>query len=153
MLRVSAGILMYRLRETRPEYLLVHPGGPFWREKDLGAWSIPKGEITAGEELLACALREFSEELGTNPSGPYSPLSPIRQRGGKLVHAWACQGDIDTESITGGRFQLEWPPRSGKYIEAREIDRAEYFSGAIARTKINAAQISLIDECEEMIMG
>lgn len=148
MPRVSAGLLVYRRRSRELEFLLAHPGGPFWQNRDDGAWTIPKGEVAEGEELLACALREFEEEIGPRPPGPYVSLLAIQQRGGKVVHAWACEADVDTRAIVGGRFHMQWPPRSGRWIEVPEVDRAEYFNGAIARRKINAAQIPLLDECE-----
>jgi predicted NUDIX family NTP pyrophosphohydrolase len=114
----SAGILLFRHGPAGPEVLLVHPGGPFWARKDLGAWSIPKGELADGEEPLACARREFAEETGiAPPAGEYVPLGEVRQRGGKHVEAWAAEGDLDPDSIVSGTFELQWPPRSVRIQE------------------------------------
>ena len=117
MSRVSAGILMYRLHEGTLQVLLVHPGGPFFQNKDEGAWSIPKGEAEPGEDLLECAKREFAEEIGVSVSGPYIPLTPMKQKGGKVVHAWACAGDCDPSAFVSNTFTMEWPPRSGQQRE------------------------------------
>jgi predicted NUDIX family NTP pyrophosphohydrolase len=144
--RVSAGLLMYRRREGGLEVLLVHPGGPFWKNKDDGAWSIPKGEPAADEELLSAARREFMEEIGTAPSGTFTPLPPIKQKGGKTVHAWAVEGDLDTSAIRSNTCRMEWPLKSGKWVEFPEVDRAEFFGLDVARKKINAAQSALLDE-------
>ena len=137
---------MYRRRSDGPEVLLVHPGGPFWKNKDDGAWTIPKGEVADGEDLLATAIREFKEETGTGPTGNFVPLSPVKQKGGKVVHAWAVEGDLDTSTFRSNAFRMEWPPRSGKQVEFPEVDRAEFFDFATARAKINSAQIAWIDE-------
>src|SRR5436190_1037143 len=115
MQKVSAGLLMYRVRETELEFLLAHPGGPFWKHRDAGAWTIPKGEIQDGEDPLAAAMREFEEEIGLKPSGSFVELTPIQQKGGKIVHAWAFEGDCDTAAVHSNSFQMEWPPRSGKF--------------------------------------
>ena len=124
----------------------MHPGGPFWRRRDAGAWSIPKGECGPEEEPLAAARREFQEELGVAPpEGPVQDLGEIRQRSGKLVHAWALQGDLDASSVTSNTFELEWPPRSGRLIEVPEVDRAEWLTLERAREKINPAQAELLD--------
>jgi predicted NUDIX family NTP pyrophosphohydrolase len=147
---VSAGLLMYRVAGGDLQVLLVHPGGPFFRNKDEGAWSIPKGEVDPGEERLEAAKREFEEELGVTPGGPFTPLSPVKQKGGKTVHAWAFQGDCDPQAIVSNTFTMEWPPRSGRQAEFPEIDRAEFFDTATARRKINAAQAGLIDELERI---
>jgi predicted NUDIX family NTP pyrophosphohydrolase len=142
----SAGILLHRRREGRPEVLLVHPGGPFWARRQAGAWSIPKGEYAPEDDPLAAARREFEEELGVPPpDGPVHDLGEVRQRGGKLVHAWALAGDLDAEQITSNTFQLEWPPRSGSMIDVPEVDRAEWFTLEQAREKINPAQAALLD--------
>ncbi|HEY2162227.1 MAG TPA: NUDIX domain-containing protein [Solirubrobacteraceae bacterium] len=142
----SAGILLYRRRADGLEVLLVHPGGPFWARRDLGAWSIPKGEYGGGEEPLAAARREFAEELGSSPpEGPADDLGEIRQKGGKVVRAWALEGDLDAGSITSNTFELEWPPRSGRRIEVPEVDRAEWLPLELAREKINPAQAELLD--------
>lgn len=146
MPRRSAGILLYRGRGPDLEVLLVHPGGPLWARKDAGAWTIPKGELDDGEDPLAAARREFAEETGVSVDGPFHALAPIRQRSGKLVHAWACRGDVDPTTLRSNTFEMEWPPRSGKRARFPEVDRAEYFSLDAARTKINPAQVALLDE-------
>jgi predicted NUDIX family NTP pyrophosphohydrolase len=144
----SAGILLFR-EPAAPELLLIHPGGPFWMKKDLGAWSIPKGEPEEGEGAKECALRELAEELG--PAVPsldptdLVELGSIRQKAGKLVHAWAAQGDFDPAALNSNSFELEWPPRSGVRREFPEVDRAEWFTPEAARAKLIAAQAALID--------
>jgi predicted NUDIX family NTP pyrophosphohydrolase len=146
--RESAGILLFRDRAA-PELLLVHPGGPYWARKDLGAWTIPKGELDDGEEPRACALRELAEELG--PAAPaLAPaelleLGSIRQKGGKVVHAWAGEGEFDPAALDSSPFEMEWPPRSGERAEFPEVDRAEWFDPEEARRRIVAAQAELID--------
>lgn len=142
----SAGLLMYRLREDALEVLLVHSGGPFWMNKDLGAWTLPKGEIAPNETPLDAACREFQEETGRVADGPFISLGKIKQRGGKTVEAWAFEGDCDAQSIRSNSFQMEWPPRSGQQREFPEIDRAGWFATEIAKVKINQAQVALIDE-------
>jgi predicted NUDIX family NTP pyrophosphohydrolase len=137
---------MYRRRPSGPQVLLVHPGGPFWRNKDNGAWTIPKGEVPPGEDLLATAVREFSEETGAEIVGKFVPLNPVKQKGGKLVHAWAVEGDLDTSAIRSNTFLMEWPPKSAMRVQFPEIDRAEFFDLDVARRKINPAQVSLLDE-------
>jgi len=128
------------------EFLLVHPGGPFWKNKDDGAWTIPKGEVQSGEDLLARAQIEFEEEIGLKPSGNFLPLGSIQQKGGKTVHAWALEGDLpENFQLKSNTFQLEFPPRSGKFREFPEIDRAEFFADEFARRKINPAQIPFLD--------
>jgi predicted NUDIX family NTP pyrophosphohydrolase len=139
----SAGILLYRL-ERQLELFLVHPGGPYWQKKDLGAWSIPKGEFTDKEDPLVAAKREFEEETGVAVSGNFIQLEPIKQKGGKTIYAWAVQGDIDASLIRSNVFSIEWPPGSGKQREFPEIDKAEWFSVEQAREKINPAQATLI---------
>ena len=146
MAKRSAGLLMYRRSRGTLEVLLVHPGGPFWEKKDLGSWSIPKGEYEADEEALAAATREFQEETGLVPGGPYTPLTPVRQRGGKLVQAWAFEGDCDAESLKSTTFSLEWPPGSGRRRDFPEVDRAGWFSLEEGRRKILPAQADLLDE-------
>lgn len=142
----SAGILLHRRRSGGIEVLLVHPGGPFWARRDDGAWSIPKGEYAAGEDPLAAARREFEEELGTPPpAGLLDDLGEIRQRGGKLVRAFALEGDLDAETITSNTFALEWPPRSGRTIEVPEVDRAGWFDLSEAGKKMNPAQVALLE--------
>lgn len=151
MPKLSAGLLMYRRADGHVEVLLVHPGGPFFRHKDEGAWSIPKGEIEPGEDLLAAAQREFEEEVSLRPAGPFTALSPVKQKGGKTVHAWAFEGDCDPAAIESNTFPIEWPPRSGRQSEFPEIDRAEFFDLATARRKINVGQAPLIDELQQLL--
>jgi len=142
----SAGILLFRRREGELEVLLVHPGGPFWATKDLGAWTIPKGEPEAGEDPRAAALREFAEETGSALGAPeLRELGSVRQRAGKLVRAWAAEGDLDAGAIRSNRFTLEWPPRSGTLREYPEVDRAAWFALAEARERINPAQRAFLD--------
>ena len=147
----SAGLLIFR-RQPQLEVLLVHPGGPFWAKKDLGAWSVPKGEIEQGERPIEVARREFQEELGQPPpEGSFTPLGSIRQRGGKVVHAWAVEGDLPNEFVIRSNFfSIEWPPRSGRRQEFPEVDRAEFFREELARVKINPAQIPLLDRLREI---
>lgn len=148
--RRSAGILLYRRSAGTLEVLLVHPGGPFWAKKDLGAWSIPKGEYEEGEDPRACALREFEEELGAPPpAGPFAALGTARQSGGKMVTAWAAEGELDTGSARSNTFTLEWPPRSGAMREFPEVDRAEWFAIDEARRRINPAQAVFLDRLRE----
>ena len=141
----SAGVLAYRKKEGQLEVLLVHPGGPFWANKDDGAWSIPKGEYASGEDAEAVARREFAEELGVALSVSLQPLGKIRQRGGKIVAAFAAELDLDVNAITSNTFEIEWPPKSGKRKSFPEIDRAAWFDLATAREKINAAQRELLE--------
>jgi predicted NUDIX family NTP pyrophosphohydrolase len=142
---------MYRRRANTLQVLLVHPGGPFWTHKDLGAWSIPKGEVQPDEDLLATAKREFAEELGFPPPPPVHPLGQIRQKAGKIVHAWAFEGDCDPAQCTSNTYRVEWPPRSGKWASYPEVDRAEFFDLPTAREKINAAQIPFLDTLETLL--
>ena len=151
MSRVSAGLLMYRIDDGNLQILLAHPGGPFFQNEDEGAWSIPKGEPETDEGLLVAAQREFEEETGVVPTGPFVALKPITQKGGKVVHAWAFEGDCDPTAIVSNTFTMEWPPRSGQQKEFPEIDRAEYFNLERARKNINSAQASLIDELEQIL--
>jgi predicted NUDIX family NTP pyrophosphohydrolase len=144
----SAGILAFRRKYGRIEVLLVHPGGPFWRNKDLGAWSIPKGEYGPGEDPEVVARKEFREEVGFEMTGELFPLSEIRQRGGKIVKAFAVATDIDVQNIQSNMFEIEWPPRSGRRQKFPEVDRAEWFDLNSARTKINEAQRTLLDRLE-----
>jgi predicted NUDIX family NTP pyrophosphohydrolase len=146
----SAGVLLYRRVSRGLEVLLVHPGGPFWKKRDAGAWTIPKGEIAEGEDALAAARREFFEETGVEPQGEATALSPVRQAGGKWVHAWAIEGDCDAGAIRSNTFSMEWPPRSGRQAEFPEVDRAEWFDFHEARRRILASQIAFIDELETL---
>ena len=148
--RVSAGLVMFRRRNGALEFFLAHPGGPFARLKDEGAWTIPKGEQDTGESLLAVAKREFEEETGIEPRGPYIELGSIRQKGGKWVFAWAFEGDC-TGSICSNTFQMEWPPKSGKLREFPEVDRAEFFSMENARKKIKETQFPLLERLAEAL--
>ena len=150
--KVSAGLMMYRLVNGRLEVFLVHPGGPFFRNKDEGAWSIPKGEVEGDDDLLATARREFEEEIGFEPAGDFLPLGEVRQRGGKVVHGWAFQGDRNAdEPIRCNTVSIEWPPRSGRQQEFPEIDKAEFFDLETARRKINPAQVALINRLESVL--
>jgi predicted NUDIX family NTP pyrophosphohydrolase len=146
MPKFSAGLLLYRLQSNTLEVLLVHPGGPFFKNKDAGAWSIPKGETESGEEMLATAQREFQEEIGFLPTGPFLELAPVKQKGGKTVQAWAVAGDCDVATVVSNTFTIEWPPRSGRMVTFPEIDRAEFFSIDQAKAKINAGQLPLLEE-------
>jgi predicted NUDIX family NTP pyrophosphohydrolase len=148
----SAGILLYRIAGGVPEVLLVHPGGPYWARKDAGAWSIPKGEYDDGEDPQACALREFEEETGTAlPPGELVYLGSVKQKGGKVVSAWAAEGDLDADSVRSNAFTMEWPPRSGRTAEFPEIDRAEWFGVEEAREKLVAAQTEFLDRLLERL--
>jgi len=130
----------------------VHPGGPFWAKKDIGTWSIPKGEFEENESPFNAAIREVEEELGFKPKGNFIPLTPVKQKSGKLVHAWAVECDFDVTKIRSNTFEMEWPPRSGKKMEFPEIDRAEWFDVENAKERILPAQVVLIEEVEEMIV-
>jgi predicted NUDIX family NTP pyrophosphohydrolase len=145
MPKQSAGLLMYRHRESKLELFLVHPGGPFWAKKDLGAWSIPKGEYAAGENPLDAARREFTEETGFTAKGDFLDLGTIKQAGGKLVSAWAVEGDCDPTALRSNLCPIEWPPRSGRQIEIPEVDRAAWFSLDEARQRILKSQTPVID--------
>ncbi len=149
MKKQSAGILIFRNHGGRREYLLVHPGGPFWKNKDAGAWSIPKGEFEEREDPLTAAKRELKEETGFSIEGDFIPLTPITQKGGKKVVAWAVNGNPDITSLKSNEFEMEWPPHSGKKQKFPEVDRAEWFSKKVALEKILPAQIPFITETEE----
>ena len=144
----SAGILMYRDDGAGLSVLLVHPGGFFWRNRDLGVWSIPKGEFDTSEDAEAAARREFQEELGAEANGTLVPLGEIRQRSGKLVHAFALEGDLDASTVRSNMVAIEWPRRSGRMVQIPEIDRAAWFDLPLARKKILASQIPLLDRLE-----
>jgi predicted NUDIX family NTP pyrophosphohydrolase len=144
--RRSAGLLLYRIREAAIEVLLVHPGGPYWKNKDEGAWSIPKGEFLPEEDPLAAARREFFEETGVAIEGELRALKPLRQPGGKIVHAWAVEADLDPPTIVSNTFEIEWPPRSGRLQSFPEIDRGAWFSLPEARRKILRGQVPLLEE-------
>jgi predicted NUDIX family NTP pyrophosphohydrolase len=154
----SAGLLVYRRldrddgRAGRVEVLLAHPGGPFWRRKDAGAWSVPKGEYTGDEDPLDAARREFAEELGhPAPEGTCRPLGNVRQAGGKQIVAWAVEGDVDPASVVSNTVLVTWPPRSGQMIEIPEIDRVEWFDLARAREKLNPGQVPLLDRLSTLL--
>lgn len=151
MAKQSAGILIYRHRNSGVEVFLVHPGGPFWRNKDLGSWSIPKGEFVEGEHPLEVAQRELREETGLTVDGSFVPLAHVRQRGGKVVHAYAIEVDVECGEVKSNTFTIEWPPRSGKMQEFPEVDRAEWFALDEARTRILASQLPLVDELRGML--
>ena len=147
----SAGILLYRVSSGSPEVMLVHPGGPLWKNKDLGAWSIPKGEFLPGQDPLETAKREFKEETGGTVKGKFEELLPVRQAGGKVVYAFAVKGDFDVSKLKSNTFAMEWPPKSGRVEKIPEVDRAEWFDLSTAKQKINVAQAALIDQLESLL--
>jgi predicted NUDIX family NTP pyrophosphohydrolase len=149
--KISAGILLYRVRDHTVEVFLAHPGGPYWARKDDGAWSIPKGEVAEGADLLATAYTEFHEETGSPLEGEPEPLTPLKQPSGKLVHAWAVRGDIDAASIRSNTFAIEWPPGSGKWQDFPEVDRAAWFELAAARQKLLAGQCGFLDQLQDYL--
>lgn len=150
--RVSAGILLYRLTEARPEFLLAHPGGPLFARRDAGAWSIPKGEPDGDEPMLDVARREFAEETGHPvPDGAILDLGTIVQKGGKVVFAWAVEGDLDPALAVSNTFDMEWPPKSGRTAAYPEIDRVAWFDGAEARIRVKETQIPLLERLEAAI--
>jgi predicted NUDIX family NTP pyrophosphohydrolase len=153
MPRTSAGLLPYRRREGRLEVFLVHPGGPFWANKDAHAWSVAKGEVEQDEDPLYAAHREFFEETGLTLTGHAFPLAPLRQNAGKLVHAWAIEADIDPSAVRSNSFPLEWPPRSGQLREFPEVDRAAWFGLAEARSKIHKGQVGFLDYLQQSLDG
>jgi predicted NUDIX family NTP pyrophosphohydrolase len=145
-MRTSAGILLYRKTDSYVEVFLVHPGGPFWKGKEKGAWSVPKGEFSKGEDPLTVAKREFEEETGQTVDGDFMELKPIQQKGGKMVYAWAVEGHADAENIVSNTFKQEYPYKSGKWITIPEVDKAGWFGVEEAKEKINAAQVALIED-------
>jgi predicted NUDIX family NTP pyrophosphohydrolase len=150
----SAGILVYRFAPPELDVLLVHPGGPFWTKKDLGAWFIPKGEIEPGEEPWVTAQREFREEVGLEPpAGEPLELGTVKNKGGKLIHAWALAGDLDLAGFHSNTFSLEWPPRSGKQREFPEVDRAQYFSIQQATERMHPAELPLLERLLQALSG
>jgi len=153
MPKQSAGLLMYRRVGAGLQVLLAHPGGPLWQHRDLGAWSIPKGEVQAGEDSFAAARREFKEETGLEPQGPFLSLGGVTQRGGKVVEAWAFAGDCLPDAIRSNTFEMEWPPRSGRRQQFPEIDRAEFFTLGEAAAKINPAQRELLKRLAAVVSG
>jgi len=149
MPKISAGILLYRKTENGLEVFLVHPGGPFFARKDNGAWSVPKGETDGDEDFLATAKHEFNEETGfAIPSGTFLPLGSVEQKGGKIVHAWAIEGDCDPTKLVSNTFSIEWPPHSGKQQSFPEVDHGDFFPMDTARQKINPAQIPFLERLE-----
>jgi predicted NUDIX family NTP pyrophosphohydrolase len=153
MPRTSAGLLPYRRRDGQLQVFLVHPGGPFWANKDMHAWSVAKGEVEENEDLLHAAYREFTEETGLILPGPATPLAPVRQASGKMVHVWAIEAAIDPSAIRSNSFPLEWPPRSGQVRHFPEVDRAAWFGLAEARSKIHKGQATLLKELESKLKG
>ena len=151
MPKQSAGLLMFRRGRGVLQVLLVHPGGPFWKNKDLGAWTIPKGEHDAGEEAFVAAAREFREETGIEPRGPFIALTPVKQAGGKVVAAWAFEGDGDAAAIRSNTFSLEWPRGSGRFQDFPEVDQAAWFSLDEARRKVLRGQVPLLEELASKI--
>jgi predicted NUDIX family NTP pyrophosphohydrolase len=147
----SAGLLLFRRADAGLQVLLAHPGGPFWKGREAGAWTIPKGGVHAGESPLDAAIREFREETGFEPAPPFIPLGAIVQRSGKVVHAWAFEGDCDPATLVSVHCTTEWPPRSGRYIEIPEIDRAAFFSLDEARAVINVGQAALLDRLPDAL--
>lgn len=153
MTKQSAGILVYRKMVTGGEVFLVHPGGPFWKNKDEGAWSIPKGEFDDSENPMDAAKREFLEETGISLSGDFIELKPVKLKSGKKVFAWAVEKNIDAGNIASNTFEMEWPPRSGKFQSFPEVDKGEWFSFEKARKKINVMQVALLDQLEKTLAG
>ena len=150
----SAGIMLFRFVEGAPQVLLIHPGGPYWTKKDDGAWSIPKGEAEEDEDLRDCALREMGEELGPAvevDAGTLMELGTVRQKGGKVVHAWAAEADFDPAQLDSNTFTMDWPPRSGQQREYPEADRAEWLAPEAAKRKINSAQAAFVDRLLERL--
>ena len=151
MPKASAGLLMYRKRNGGLEALLVHLGGPFWKNKDRGAWFVPKGEINPGEDQLVAARREFQEETGLVPTGEFLSLGSVKHQSGKTVTAWAFSGDCDPASLKSNTFEMEWPPKSGKRVQFPEIDRAEFFTVKKARDKMHPAEFELLTRLEQLL--
>jgi predicted NUDIX family NTP pyrophosphohydrolase len=149
--RLSAGILLYRIRRADPEVFLVHPDGPYWAKKDDGAWSIPKGEYGEDADPLTTAKREFFEETGSEATGSFRPLSPVTQPSGKVVSAWVVEGDLDAATVKSNTFSLEWPPHSGRMQEFPEVDRGAWFDIPTARTKLQPGQRDLLDQLLELL--
>lgn len=150
---VSVGLLLFRRREHHLEFFLAHPGGPFWRNRDAGAWTIPKGLVEEQEDPLLAAQREFQEETGIRAQGPFISLGSIRQKAGKTVYAWAWEGDADASRTTSNVMRSEWPRGSGRWIEFPEVDRCDWFDPQAAKEKINPAQVELIDRLETLLAG
>ncbi len=149
--KYSAGILLYRHTQAELQVLLVHPGGPFWAKRDEQSWSIPKGEYPSGADALEAARREFGEETGCNISGTFIALTPVKQPSGKLISAWAVEGDLEPSTLRSNTFRIEWPPKSGRQQEFPEVDRAQWFDRALARRKIIPGQLPLLAELETIL--
>jgi predicted NUDIX family NTP pyrophosphohydrolase len=149
-MKQSAGILVYRLKKGL-EVFLVHPGGPYWKGKDTGAWSIPKGEFVSGEEALVAAQREFREETGQMVEGHFRPLTPVKLKSGKIIYCWAVEAQVDETSIVSNQFKVEWPYKSGRWQDFPEVDKAGWFRPAEATEKVNPAQAALITELQKML--
>jgi predicted NUDIX family NTP pyrophosphohydrolase len=149
--RNSAGLLMYRIRDGQLQVLIVHPGGPFWARKDAGSWFVPKGEIEPGEDALAAAQREFQEETGLVPAGPFVDIGEVTQKSGKRVRAWAFEGDCDPAAIASNTFSTEWPPRSGRMQSFPEIDRAIFADAPAASEKLNPAESAFVQRLQEIL--
>ena len=147
----SAGILLYRRRNANKEVMLLHPGGPFWKNKDCGTWSIPKGEFTTEEDPLEAAKREFKEETGTILTGDFVALDPVKLKSGKVIYAWAIEGDMAVSEIVCNTIRIEWPPKSGKYQQIPECDRGEWFTIEEARKRINPGQVGLLQQLEALL--
>lgn len=152
MPKTSAGLILFRFSNETLEVLLVHPGGPFWRKKDEGAWFIPKGELNEGEEPLAAAQREFEEETGIQPAGDFLPLGSVKQKSGKIIHAWAFAGNCDPSALKSNTFTIEWPPKSGRQKEFPEIDSAAFFTVAQARAKMHPVEFPLLLRLQELLL-
>ena len=150
MAKQSAGILVYKYINARLQVFLVHPGGPFWAKKDGGAWSVPKGEYLDDEEPLAAAKREFHEETGQAIDGEFVQLNPVKLKSGKIIHCWAVEGDVDADNIVSNIFPIEWPYKSGKFIDIPEVDKAGWFYVETAKEKINIAQVAFVEELEKL---
>ena len=149
--KTSAGILLYRIWSGELQVFIVHPGGPFWARKDAGAWSIPKGEPDQASDLLETAKREFHEETGKPVTGEFLPLTPLKQPSGKVVHAWAVNGDIDPATLKSNTFTMEWPPRSGRQQAFPEVDRGGWFTIAEARKKLVSGQVGFLSELRDKV--
>lgn len=147
----SAGILLYRKKSDGPEVFLVHPGGPFWKNKDANAWSIPKGEFVDGEEPQAAAVREFYEETGNMVAGKFTELKPVKLKSGKMIFAWAVRSDLDEKTLKSNLFEMEWPPRSGNFQTFPEVDKGAWFAISIAKEKINVGQLDFISQLAKML--